>query len=168
MKIDISKTAIENVFALINADNGSTHDAATVTLGVPAVRTPDANPRNTTLVLTAVVGGGFTGTDTVTYTRLGMGSGVVTPSFDFETDGDTTNASFKTQVATALGLREDQIQITGTLPAAEGDETTMTVAAIADSLLYVGSQALTVTWPVPQVPLDLTTKDLSGFEAEEG
>ncbi len=168
MKIDISKTAIENVYALINADNASTHSAATVTLGVPVVRTPDANPRNTTLELTAVVDGGFTGTDTVTYTRLGMGSGVVTPSFDFEIDGETDAASFKTQVATALGLREDQIQITGTLPAAEGDDTTMTVAAIADSLLYVGSQALQVSWPVPQAPLNLTTKDLSGFEAEEG
>lgn len=165
MNIDISKTGVENVYALINADNSTAHSAATVTLGVPAVRTPDANPRNTTLVLTAVVGGGFTGTDTLTYTRLGMGSGVVTPSFDFEVDGDTTAASFKTQVATALGLREDQITITGTLPAAEGEDTTMTVAAVADSLLYVGSQALSVSWPVPQVPLDLTTKDLSGFEA---
>jgi len=166
MKIDITKTAIVNAFALINAANALTLDATKVTLGAPAPRTPGANPRNTTLTLTAVADQGYTGTVDVTYTRLGMGSGVAVPEFGFHTDGTTTLPAFKTAVATSLGLVEAEIDVTGTLPATEGESVTMVVAAKAGSLLYVGTQNLTVDWPQGDVALAdaVTVQDLDGFD----
>lgn len=168
MKIDVTKSAIVNVYALINAANALTLDATKASLGVPAARVPDANPRNTTLVLTAVDGGGYVAGTTVEvkYTRLGMGSGVVTPEFGFHTDDTTTLASFKTAVAVSLGLLEAEIDVTGSLPATEGSSTVMVVAAKAGSLLYAGSQDLAVDWPQGELDLNeaVTVADLDGFD----
>lgn len=168
MKINTTLTALANVYALVNAANALTLDATKATVGAPAARTPDANPRNTTVTLTAVDGGGIEAGTTVdvTYDRLGMGSGVVTPEFSFFTDGTTTLPSFKTAVATSLGLIEAEIDVTGTLPATEGETTTMVVAAKAGSLLYVGTQNLTVEWPAgePTMAESVTVTQLSGFD----
>lgn len=166
MKIDTTKTAIVNAFALINAANALTLDATKVTLGAPAPRTPGANPRNTTLTLTAVAGQGYKDSVDVTYTRLGMGSGVVTPEFGFHTDGTTQLAAFKTAVCTSLGLVEAEIDLTGTLPATEGSSTVMVITAKATSLLYVGTQNLAVDWPQGDVAMAdaVTVKDLDGFD----
>lgn len=166
MKIDIAKSAIVNAFALINAANALTLDATKVTLGAPVARTPGANPRNTTLTLTAVVGQGYKDTVDVTYTRLGMGSGVAVPEFGFHTDGTTLLPAFKTAVATSLGLVEAEIDVTGDLPATEGSTTTMVVSAKAGSLLYIGTQDLTVDWPQGDVALAdaVTVPDLDGFD----
>lgn len=166
MQINIAKTGPENVFDLVNAANaGLTLDGTKVTLGTPVVRTPDANPHNTTITLTAIAEQGYTGTVDITLTRLGMGSGVVTPSYDFEiTSGDA--AAFKTQVATQLGLVESEIVIVGTLPT-EGNSGTVTVAGIADSVLYLPTtQTLNVDFPVPQEALTdaVATTEMDGFD----
>lgn len=166
MKINLALTAIANAYALVNAANALTLDVTKATLGVPAARVPDADPRNTTLVLTGVNEGGYNGTKSVTYTRLGMGSGVAVPEFEFHTDGTTTPASFLTAVATSLGLKESEIEITGDLPEAEGEGTTIVLSAKAGSLLYVGQQNLIVDWPQGIVELDdaITVTQLDGFE----
>lgn len=166
MKINIALTAIANAYALVNATNALTLDATKATLGVPAVREPDADPRNTTLVLTGVNAGGYNGTQTVTYTRLGMGSGVAAPETGFHVDGATTMASFKTAVATSLGLLESELELDGVLPAAEGQSEFIKLKAKLDSLLYVGEQDLEVTWPQGIVELAdaITISKLDGFD----
>ncbi len=167
MQIDIAKTGPENVFALVNAANaGLTLDATKVTLGTPVVRTPDANPHNTTITLTAIAEQGYTGTVDITLTRLGMGTGVTTPDFDFVITTDDA-AAFKTQVATQLGLVESEIVIVGTLPT-EGNSGTVTVAGIAGSFLYLPTtQTLNVDFPVPQEALTdaVATTQMDGFDA---
>lgn len=166
MKIDITKSAILNAFALINAANALTLDATKVTLSAPVARVPGANPRNTTLTLTAVPGQGYKDSVDVTYTRLGMGSGVAVPEFGFHTDGTTQMAAFKTAVATSLGLVEAELDLTGELPATEGSSTVMVLSAKDGSLLYVGTQNLAVDWPQGDVALAdaVTVKDLDGFD----
>lgn len=166
MKINAALSAVANLFALVNADNALTLDATKVTPGVPASRVPDANPTNTTLTLTAIADQGYFGTVNVTYTRLGMGSGVITPIFDFLTDGTTTNATLLAAAAASLGLVASEIEITGALPAADGDTTVVSLAAKADSLLYIGSQNLNLEWPAADVDLSeaVAVTQLNGFE----
>jgi hypothetical protein len=167
MKINVTLSAIANAYALINAANALTLDASKVTLGVPAVFEPvGGNPRNTTLILTGVNAGGYNGTKEVKYTRLGMGSGVVAPETGFHIDGTTTLASFKTAVATSLGLVESELELEGVLPAAEGQSEFIKLKAKAGSLLYVGEQDLEVTWPQGIVELNdaITVTDLDGFD----
>lgn len=168
MQINTSLTALANVYALINAANALTLDATKATVSAPVVRAPDANPRNTTVTLTAVDGGGYEAGSTidVTYTRLGMGSGVAVPEFGFFTDDTTTPAAFKTAVATSLGLIESEIVLTGDLPDAEGESVTIVLAAKAGSLIYIGSQNLTVEWPQgePTMAEAVTVTALDGFD----
>lgn len=152
MQIDISKTSSENVFALIVASNpGTPVNGENVTLGDPVLRTPSQdNPRNTTVTITAIPNNPdeVVGTSDINYTRLGMNSGVEDPSFDFTTQTSTTPTTFKTQVATALGIKEDEITITGTLPTV-GNTGEMQLIANELSYLYVGSQTLNVTCAAP-------------------
>lgn len=168
MKINTTLTALANVYALVNAANALTLDATKGTFGVPAARTPGADPRNTTVTLTAVDGGGIEAGSTVdvTYNRLGMGSGVVTPEFEFFTDDTTTLASFKTAAATSLGLIESELDLVGALPTAEGETTTIVISAKPGSLLYVGTQDLTVEWPQgePTMAESVTVTQLDGFD----
>lgn len=168
MQINKTLTALANVYALVNAANALSLDATKASVGVPAARTPGANPRNTTVTLTAVDGGGYESGTTVdvTYDRLGMGSGVATPEFGFHTDGTTQLAAFKTAVATSLGLIESEIDLTGNLPTVEGATETMVITAKAGSLLYVGTQNLTVDWPQgePAMAEAVTVTQLSGFD----
>ncbi len=166
MKINTAISASANLFALVNSDNALTLNATKVTPGVPAPRTPGADPSNTTLTFTAIADQGYFGTVDVTYTRLGMSSGVTTPIFDFLTDGDTTNASLLAAAAASLGLIASEIQITGTLPAADGDTTTVSLSAKAGSLLYIGSQDLNLEWPADAIDLAeaVAVTQLNGFE----
>lgn len=168
MKINTTLTALANVYALVNAANALTLDVTKATIGVPVGREPDADPRNTSVALTAVDGGGYEAGSTVNvnYTRLGMGSGVVSPEFGFFTDGTTTLASFKTAAAVSLGLIESELDFTGDIPTAEGQTTTIAVSAKAGSLLYVGTQDLTVEWPQgePTMAESVTVTQLDGFD----
>lgn len=169
MKINTTLSPLANVYALVNAANALTLDATKATVGVPVVRDPDAgNTHNTSLTLTAVDGGGIQAgtTVTVTYERLGMGTGVAAPEFGFYTDGTTQRVAFKTAVATSLGLIESEIDLTGVLPSAPGVTETMTISAKANSLLYYGNQDLLVDWLVvePTMAESVTVTKLSGFD----
>lgn len=165
MKINISLTALANVYSLVNAANALTLNATKATVGIPSARTPGANPHNTSLVLTAVDGGGYVSGSsvTVTYNRLGMGSGVAAPDFNFITNAATDASNFKTTVAAQLGLIESEIELTGTLPAI-GEEVTMVIAAKTDSLVYTGTQNITVTRPeAPKLDDIIITEYLGAF-----
>jgi hypothetical protein len=147
MQIDTLKSSTLNLLALVNTANGLSLTEEHVTVGVPVARTPDANPRNTSVTLTAVPGKGYSGTMTVTYTRLGMDSGVVLPSFLFDTTEFSTPANLLTSVASTLGLIETSLILTGGLPIEEGTTSTVTLAGNETSLVYAGSQELSLNFP---------------------
>lgn len=163
MEINVALSGAENIVALINDTNASELVLTSqVTVGVPSVAAGTGG-RNTAVTVTGA--GIYTGTVDLSYTRNDVSSGVATPDYNFTIDGDTTTGTFKTQVATQLGLREDEITVTGSLPTGPGEETTMHVAGINNSLLYVGpGEDLTVTWPAIALSSVITNTDLTGFD----
>lgn len=167
MKINVSISAIANLIAQINADNaGLNLTEAQVTIGAPSARTPDANTNNTTLDLAAVAGQGYSGTKTITYMRLGMDSGVVTPVTGLTVTAANTQAEVLTMAATDMGLVEAELEVTAfTAPVDSSTPGSITIQPKATSLLYVGA-AKTLDLVINNTkPLGtaLTNGDLTGF-----
>lgn len=176
-KIDASKSAIDNLLALVNAANtGQTITNAQVTAGTPAVQTADGQGRNTNVALTAVAGQGYTGSVTVAYARRGLNDSVLAPNFAYTaTVGDTASAIIAA-VATTNGLVASELHLED--PAAPGtpvtgainnSPATLNLVSATGSLLYIdgSSQAITFTWNAAQVALStaVATTNLVGFDA---
>ena len=81
MKYDILKSGIENILALINADNGQELNLEQISIGEPAVfeDVTGVNPRNTEIVVSAQPGSGMVGSQTLRYTRLDLAGLPVDP-----------------------------------------------------------------------------------------
>ena len=135
------RLAIANLIAQINADNvGLNLTEAQVTVGAASARVPDANTNNTTLDLTAVAGQGYSGTKTITYMRLGLDSGVVTPVTGLTVTAATTQAEALTMAATDMHLVEAELEVTAFTAAVDGSTPgSITIQPKATSLLYVGA-----------------------------
>jgi hypothetical protein len=171
-KVNTSITAAANVLALINAANPSLNATeAQITAGVPTAAAGTGG-RNTTITYTAIDNQGFSGTQTFSYTRQALvaGQGIATakavPVQILEGD---TDAQVKTKVATALGLIESEISLSDIVrPVDESTPGSADVDAIANSLLYTGTYAVTLTVPDADVPLNeaASVTDLDGFDAE--
>lgn len=163
MMIDILKTPLQNLLDILNASNSLTITEAQLTPGTPQAIGGEADEDNTTLVLTAVPLGGYTGTVEVTYRRLKLNANVLTPQETFFTDGTTTLEGLKTTIATALNLREDQFEYYGTLPTYFGEITVGTLTADVDSLLYVGELInINMEWSTTLASA-VTVTNLTGF-----
>ena len=171
MQIDISKTAAENLYLLMNAardpSKTTVFSAATVTLGVPAERTPDANAHNTEILVTTVQDQGYSGTETLTYTRLHVTQGTVSSGPITVAPGDDEAATL-TKVAAAMGLIEAAIVGTSYVaPANESTPGSFVIGGKADNLLYT-EETTTVTLVLPDtdVPLteSFTSTQLDGFD----
>lgn len=167
MKIDVSKSPLENVVGLVVEVNpGKTLTAAQVTAGAPSVIDTGLGRGNTDLLLTAVVGQGKAGSFTFSYTRLALDKGVaVAPTSVQVVDGDDQAASFA-KVITALGLKASDVTSSAyTAPVDTETDGTITVSAVADSLLYVGADlVITLTFADPQLDEEFTVKTANGFE----
>lgn len=176
MKVNLSLTPAANLLALIKGTAGNESASASLTeamftIGAPAVRVPDANPSNTTLILTAVAGQGIeTGTTkTVTYTRNALDSKATAPGNVIVVAGDT-EAQVKTKIATAYGLMESELVFGAIVIPGEGETETVTVEVAATSLLYVDADGIIVTIenPAEAVGFDevVPVGQLDGFEPE--
>jgi hypothetical protein len=167
MLIDLLKSPIQNVLDLLNTANNATIPVpittAQVTLGAPAVVADEALDDNTTVVVSAVALGGYTGNVEITYRRLRLNASVVTPATGFLTNDTTTLASLKTAIATALNLLEAEFDLTGTLPATFGEITVMTLTSVATSLLYVGTINVNAEWSFELSAVAPVT-NMSGFD----
>lgn len=176
-KIDASKSAIDNLLALVNAANtGQTITNAQVTAGTPAAQTADGQGRNTNVELSAIAGQGYTGNVTVTYTRRGLNDSVLAPNWAAtQTVGDTASAIIAA-VAATNGLVASELHLED--PAAPGTPVTgaisnspasLNLVSANGSLLYVegSSQAITFTWNQPSVALSTAVANtaLAGFDA---
>jgi len=164
-QINAAITASANLFALINAANTSqTLAAANVTFGTPAVIT---GVDNTSVLVTAVAGQGYSGTQTVTYNRRGLGDNVASPSFASTANNESTLASIKAVLVTQLALVASEVTLTGTLTnPGDGNTSTLTLASNAGSLLYIdgSSQVITLTWGDVPLTEAITTTSLAGFD----
>lgn len=156
MQIDPSKTASANILDLVNAANaGLNLTAAQVTMGVPTVKTDAGDGRNTSVVLTAVAGQGFSGTVTMNYARRPLNDNVASPSFATTQSVGVDAAAVVAALATANGLVASELQlvdqangnavVTGAI---SNSPATLTLTVKGTSLLYLpgASQLITFTW----------------------
>lgn len=181
MKINVAKSAIQNLVDLINSTNSATSlnlTTSQVTFGNPAARTPDADPSNTSVSVSPVNGQGIGAGDiTITYTRLALNQGVTGgasgSTLDFTVEGNdaTASASLLATVADHLGLVPGQFQIDSSTPLSGvtqgGGAVGILLTPVANSLLYAGNVTIQVEWPAATPTLDslVVNKQQSGFEA---
>lgn len=171
MKVNAANTAIQNLVALVvDANPGLTLAPAQVTVGAPSVFAGTAG-RNTQVTLTAVANAGFSGTKTIDYTRLGVLTGTATAAAEaaagIVVDVDATDVEVKALLVAQFGLVADQVEVEDlVLPVNESTPGSITLAAVADSLLYVGNEVVVLTVADADVPLgDAVTNDqMDGFE----
>lgn len=178
LQIDASKTAAANLLAIINSGNtGQTITAAQVTFGAPSVKTDTGDGRNTSVVVTAVGGQGFSGTQTVNYTRRGLNDSVASPVDSYTaTDGEDA-ATILAALATQLGLVLAEVQLedpanpgVALTGAQSGNQATLNVVSKANSLVYVdgSTQAITMTWNAEALSTAIPNVDLPGFANAAG
>lgn len=176
-KIDASKSALDNLLVLVNAANvGQTISDTQVTAAAATAKTDTGDGRNTSVVLTAVGGQGYTGSQTVNYTRRALNDSVTSPDFAASETIGATAAAIIAAVAATNGLVASELHLED--PAAPGtpvtgainnSPATLNLVSAAGSLLYVdaSTQAITFTWSAPTVDLAtaIATVDLVGFDA---
>jgi hypothetical protein len=176
-KIDASKSALDNLLVLVNtANTGQTITNAQVTAAAATVKTDTGDGRNTSVVLSAVGGQGYSGSQTVNYTRRALNDSVTSPNFAAtQTIGDTASAIIAA-LATTNGLVASELHLedpgapgTPVTGAINNSPATLNLVSANGSLLYIdgSSQAITFTWNAPSVPLTtaIATVDLAGFDA---
>jgi len=171
MKINAANSAIQNVLDLvIDANSGLALTSAKVTVGAPSVFAGTAG-RNTQVTLTAVANAGFSGTKVVDYTRLGVLTGTATAAAEAAAGivvaPAATAAEVKAILVAQFGLVADQVEVADlVLPVNESTPGSITLAAVAGSLLYVGNESVILTVADADVPLEdaVTNDQLNGFE----
>lgn len=178
MIINLSRTAVQNVLALINAKNGLQLTTAEVTLGEPMDFDGGLeNERNTQVELAAVPGSGYVNSVMVRYWRLDLDvlKGVRVLA---QTKNETSTVESVTDaVATQLDVIADQIELVDengdvleALPVLGGTPAELTVRAKASSYTYLGSTTMTLNpIPVTEEEMEDTVleRDLDGFEYPE-
>lgn len=172
MKINTGVSALQNLIALILADNeGTALTEAQFTAGAPAVIAGEEG-RNTSVTLTAVEGEGYAGSVTFNYTRLDLNSGVAVPVTSVQiAEGDDLAAATAAVVA-AMGLVADEVTASDFEAPVGETAGSIVITAVAGSLLYTGEPVIIeLTVPAPATP-DMSetfaVTDLNGFVAETG
>lgn len=160
-------SAEANVLELIlDANPDATFTVGDLAYGTPVTLTDHPTGKNTSVVVSPTANlAGVTGSVTITYNRVGMDGGVANADFNFNvSNAEITSAEFLTQVATALGLREEEVELVGDVaPPESGSTSTVTLQAKANSLLYVGQEEITINWSFLLEDM-ITNTDMAGFD----
>lgn len=149
LQIDRSKTAEQNILALILTAATFAFNGSEFTVGPASAQTP-TDPQeltNSQLTLTAIDGSGFTGTKTLRYARLELGHTRPGAKTSYQIGASDTNATLKTAIAVEHNLVESDFDIAGTLPAQGAGAQVFVVTAAANSKLYFGTFNVNVTYP---------------------
>lgn len=137
---DITKTSANQVYDLINAENTTTFDASTLTLGTPTVNGDVSKNKNTALIVTAVGGSGYSGSMTVYYNRLDIGDFAVRTNPELSLDLVTTKTQLVSAFNSYFGCNLSDSEILDVLtptPTLAGVPYTITTTAA--NLVYYGS-----------------------------
>lgn len=154
MKLDLTKNAVDNVLALINAANGtSIVNGRQIALGSPVAFTGPGG-QNTKLNVAGVPGDGVSGNKDLYYNRIGIAGSAASQASTMQVDITMTAADFKAAVASAWHLMESELQ--DIVPPASGTPS-LNFAARPDSLTYIGSGSINLSWVsvVPSQPYGL-------------
>lgn len=150
MKIDPSKSALANFLLLVDAanTNGPT-DESQVTADTPTDATSGDDPAANTMVqLNAVVGHGFTGSQTFFYERLALSAEAASPAGPVNVPNGSTSEQILALVANYYGFIPTEISWQ-TVPSAPGSlpaDTTETIQC-SGSLVYLdGTASVSLHW----------------------
>lgn len=153
MQIDLAKSAEENLLALVAVTNPSAPtQTSKVTISEVQIDTnpEDAND-NSSALLTAVSGQGYTGFVKVYYSRLSLHDAVdaVTPGTAATITAVPSETITDILLAFASKYRLDVSQLTTedeAAPVPGGGAQNITIQSIVDSPLYIQAVAVTVDW----------------------
>ena len=162
MIIDSSKSPTDNVWTLINAANHTSFTSESGFLvGTPVAFNGPSN-HNTKMTLTADQSGKYRGTQDVFYTRLSVLQNVTNPSTTLNVPSrSATKADILTLLVSTLNLVASEVSL---VESVYPDIPSVTMVANPGSLLYVGSQVFSLTWPKPTFAEYLGTNRLMGFD----
>lgn len=149
LQIDRSKTADQNILALILTASSFAFTGSEFTVGPASAQTPvdTQEHTNSQITLTAVDGSGFTGTKTLRYARLVMGQTRPGAKVAYTITGSDTLTTLKEAIAVEHNLVDSDFDITGTLPAQGAPAQQFAVTATGTSKLYTGTFNVSVTFP---------------------
>lgn len=166
MKIDITKSGLENIVLQVVEDNpGLSLTADQVTAGFVSVF--DGNPQNSQITLTAVEGAGFTGSKVVKYTRLNVRDGTTEPVDTIRVRPGDSFAETQVKAAAAMGLCFDEILFHDYgAPASAQSPGTMGVSPKTTSVLYTGAGKTMTIVLESDLEDEITVTELSGFDPE--
>lgn len=146
MKADISKTGEDNLFFLIKNTPGNTNSPVNKensSLGPVTIDSQLPNSHNTVVVFSAIPGQGLKGSIDLSYRRTNITSNVVNPPTSFTVEKTDTIETLLATVATAFGVRSEDVEFTSALPSFEQSNVAdIVIRAKISSYLYVGSQTL--------------------------
>lgn len=151
IKIDPSKTGLENLLAMVdslNSNGPTTPDE--VTAGAPSAITPNG-VLNTEVTLTGTNTGSthFTGSVTVQYGRLVLADEATSPAGPCPIpSGQTDPAAILATVASYYGfLLADISWVTNPTPGTSGSQSTEQIQCSGSYVYQDGTASVTVQWP---------------------
>lgn len=139
MLVDPSKTAFENMLAMLNLTNGTEYTVEDVSFGPPVIYSDAAYPDyNTKVVLSGI--GDYSGTMDIFYKRLDLEREIMYRNYE---GGQFTNvADFMAFVEARNEIRGDNVRLELTeLPDGTAEVSTR-ILPIADSWLYMGDREI--------------------------
>lgn len=145
MLVDTSKTAFENMLALLNLTNGTEYTAEDVSFGPPEEHSDAVHPEaNTKVVMTGI--GEYTGTMDLFYKRLDLDREIMYRDYDAAAYADVEE--FMAYVATRNDVLGDNVRLEiDYIPNGTVDVTTR-IFPTADSWLYMGEREIVFKAPV--------------------
>lgn len=144
-QIDNTLSRQENMLALVNTVTTYELTGDEFEFGNPTTYVPSGeDTSNTQVTLTSVPGEGFTGDITLYYRRLEIGNTKTAAATEFQMEIDDDVDSVKEKIALEHNLVVSEIDLVGDLPTPGGSNEVVTIEAITNSLLYYGSQSITL------------------------
>jgi hypothetical protein len=149
MLVDTSKTAFENMLALLNTTNGTEYTEEDVSFGPPVVYSDVAHPDyNTKVVMTGI--GDYTGTIDLFYKRLDLAREIMYR--DYQGGAYPDVETFMAYVATRNDvIGTDIILEIDYIPNGPGDIPSHILPAV-DSWLYMGEREIVFLGVPPVTP----------------
>ncbi len=161
MRINETKSALANVWDLINDANGTTFSISSpFTLAVPQPY-GGPQPRNTSVLVSANEGSGYQGQLTVYYNRRGMKDNVANPPDGFTVANDATSESLLASMVAQLNLVASDVELAEPLTFRMPQ---ITLQPKPNSYLYDTGTVFTITWPLPHISELITQPLLNGFD----
>lgn len=153
-QIDRLKTPIENFLDLLNTVSPNyTFTGNEFELSNPEVYTPSGEETsNTRITLTGSIENGFTGSKVVKYRRLEIGNTKTAAVSEFQVNLSDDADTVKEMICVEHNLQNSQVSLSGSLPTPGGSNTSVTISAVDNSLLYYGSTAMTLIAPAAPPP----------------